>query len=75
MRDGAPAVAGGWLDGIEDFDRAFFGIPRREAEVMDPQQSLFLEAAWSALEQAGYAERDLSGRSVGVFVGAIRWLA
>jgi acyl transferase domain-containing protein len=70
MRDGALAVAGGWLEGIEEFDHAFFGIARREAEVMDPQQSLFLEAAWSALEQAGYAERDLSGRSVGVFVGA-----
>ncbi|GGC57490.1 hypothetical protein GCM10011504_39720 [Siccirubricoccus deserti] len=69
-RNGAPAIAGGWLEGIEDFDHAFFGIPRREAEVMDPQQSLFLEAAWSALEQAGYAERDMSGRSVGVFVGA-----
>ena len=70
MRNGVPAIAGGWLEGIEDFDHTFFGIPRREAEVMDPQQSLFLEAAWSALEQAGYAERALSGRSVGVFVGA-----
>ncbi|WP_156295823.1 SDR family NAD(P)-dependent oxidoreductase, partial [Methylobacterium aquaticum] len=65
-----PPVAGGWLDGIEQFDPAFFGITRREAEVMDPQQRLFLETAYAALEQAGYAERDLSGRSVGVYVGA-----
>ena len=64
------APAGGWLDDIHGFDHAFFGIARREAEVMDPQQALFLESAWSALEHAGYAEPDLAGRRVGVFVGA-----
>jgi acyl transferase domain-containing protein/thioesterase domain-containing protein/SAM-dependent methyltransferase len=69
-RAAGAAPAGGWLDDIHSFDHAFFGIPRREAEVMDPQQALFLEAAWSALEHAGYAERDLTGRRVGVFVGA-----
>ncbi|MGE0722831.1 MAG: SDR family NAD(P)-dependent oxidoreductase, partial [Alphaproteobacteria bacterium] len=64
------AIAGGWLDDIHGFDHAFFGIPRREAEVMDPQQALFLESAWAALEHAGQGERDLAGRRVGVFVGA-----
>ena len=69
-RWGEARYAGGWLDDISSFDHGFFGISRREAEVMDPQQLLFLEMAWSALENAAYAERDLSGRKVGVFVGA-----
>ena len=66
----SPHVSGGWLADIDGFDHAFFGMSAREAEVADPQQRLFLEAAWSALEHAGYAERDLGGRRVGVFVGA-----
>lgn len=69
-RWGEARYAGGWLEDISSFDHGFFGISRREAEVMDPQQLLFLEMAWSALENAAYAERDLSGRKVGVFVGA-----
>ena len=41
------------LDGVELFDAAFFGYTPREAEMMDPQQRLFLETAWEALEDAG----------------------
>ncbi len=36
---------------------------------MDPQQRLFLEEAWHALEDAGYAGRDLVETNCGVFVG------
>ena len=40
------------------FDASFWGIGRREAELMDPQQRLFLQCAWEALEDAGYAPRS-----------------
>jgi phthiocerol/phenolphthiocerol synthesis type-I polyketide synthase E len=47
-----PAVA--MPDGIDEFDAPFFGISHREAEILDPQHRLFLEACWTALEDAGY---------------------
>ena len=61
--------ARGTLDGVEMFDAEFFGITPRDAEVMDPQQRLFLECAWQACENAGYDPHAFSGR-VGVFGGA-----
>jgi acyl transferase domain-containing protein/acyl carrier protein len=59
----------GVLDEAEDFDASFFGMSPRESELTDPQQRVFLEAAWHAVEDAGYdAERiDVP---VGVFAGA-----
>lgn len=60
---------GTFLDGCEDFDAAFFGYSPREAQVIDPQQRLFLECAWEALEHAGYARAALP-ESVGVYGGA-----
>ncbi len=56
------------LDEAECFDAAFFGFTPREAELMDPQQRLFLELAYAAIEDAGYDCDRLSGR-VGVFGG------
>ena len=56
------------LDGVEEFDAAFFGATPREAELTDPQQRIFLECAWEALEQAGYLSDRETGR-VGVFAG------
>jgi acyl transferase domain-containing protein/acyl carrier protein len=56
--------AGGVLDGIDLFDAGFFGFNPREAESLDPQQRLFMECAWEAIEDAGYdPERgeDLTG--------------
>jgi phthiocerol/phenolphthiocerol synthesis type-I polyketide synthase E len=50
------------------FDAAFFGISPREAAVMDPQQRLFLENAWAALEDAGYDPQGCAGR-IGVYAG------
>ncbi|MBV9790075.1 MAG: SDR family oxidoreductase [Chloroflexi bacterium] len=57
------------LDNVEDFDAAFFGYTPREAELMDPQQRLFHECAWEAIEMAGYDTLRYKGL-VGVFAGA-----
>src|SRR5690349_2823879 len=61
--------AKGVLEGADLFDASFFGYNPREAEVLDLQQRVFLECAWSALEAAGYgSEKRPSG--IGVFAGA-----
>ncbi|HET9621306.1 MAG TPA: SDR family NAD(P)-dependent oxidoreductase [Kofleriaceae bacterium] len=63
VKRGAP------LDDVAMFDAAFFGFHAREAELMDPQFRLFLEAAWSALESSGYAVDDFAG-AIGLYAGA-----
>jgi len=60
--------AGSILDDIDLFDAPFFGISPREAESMDPQQRIFLECCWHALEDAGYDPGQYTG-SIGVFAG------
>lgn len=57
--------ARGILKGIEDFDASFFKINPYEAEVMDPQQRLFLETAHEALENAGYAPDSYAAEHAG----------
>ena len=59
----------GYMDNIAEFDPLFFAISPQEAQWMDPQQRLFLQQAWSALEDAGYNPRTLEGSSCAVFVG------
>ncbi|WP_277397938.1 non-ribosomal peptide synthetase/type I polyketide synthase [Paraburkholderia sp. Ac-20340] len=61
----------GLLDNVDQFDAAFFGYPPREALLMDPQQRLFLETGWQALEHAGYANASYAGR-IGVVGGVGR---
>lgn len=60
--------AHGVLDGAEYFDSAFFGISPRDADFLDPQHRIFLEASWSALEDAGYDPAKFPGQ-IGVFAG------
>jgi acyl transferase domain-containing protein/NADPH:quinone reductase-like Zn-dependent oxidoreductase/SAM-dependent methyltransferase len=61
--------AGGFLRSVDTFDPMFFGITRREAAGMDPQQRLFLETCWEALEHAGHAPDRLERSATGVYVG------
>ncbi len=69
---------GGFIKGVDEFDPRFFNISPREAESIDPQERLFLQHAWMAIEDAGYTrstlqiphENDLSGQ-VGVYAGVM----
>ena len=60
----------GALKDIDKFDPLFFNISPREAELMDPQQRLFLQESWKAIEDAGYTPADLWAQKCGVFIGA-----
>ncbi|MDE9556290.1 SDR family NAD(P)-dependent oxidoreductase [Xenorhabdus bovienii] len=69
---------GGFLHDVQAFDPLLFNIAPREAELMDPQERLFLQCAWQAIEDAGYtrdphqqaAAYRMSDR-VGVFAGVM----
>ncbi len=59
----------GWIDDIDMFDAGFFGISEKDAAVMDPQARIILEEAVHSVYDAGYGQKDLSGRKVGVYIG------
>lgn len=63
---------GGFIEDYDKFDPLFFGIAPAEAELMDPQERLFLQTSWSAFEDAGY-KRNLGYEAdkIGVFVGVM----
>ena len=56
------------LQDFDAFDAEFFGLSARDAAFLDPQQRVFLETAWAALESAGYGRSR--GASIGVWAGS-----
>jgi amino acid adenylation domain-containing protein len=70
---------GGFMNDIDKFDPLFFNISPREAELMDPQERLFLQTVWETMEDAGYTRESLraedmqSGiaRRIGVYAGVM----
>jgi len=71
----AQKYRGGFIDDVDKFDSLFFNISPREAEMLDPQERLFLEVTWEAIEDAGYYPEILAkedaARNIGVYVGAV----
>ena len=60
--------ARGVIADADKFDASFFGINTKLADLMDPQQRIFLEICWEALERAGSLPDRYKG-SIGVFAG------
>lgn len=58
------------MNDIDKFDYDYFKIAPSEAQMMDPRQRLFMQVGINALEDAGYGEPNISGKNVGIFVGA-----
>ncbi|GHG75403.1 non-ribosomal peptide synthetase/type I polyketide synthase [Comamonas sp. JC664] len=68
FRDPGYVRASAVMDGFDMFDAEFFSLTPREARALDPQQRVFLECAWEALEDAGYPPSEQKGL-VGVYAG------
>ncbi len=71
---------GGFITDVDKFDPLFFNISPREAKLMDPQERLFLQTVWEAVEDAGYTRTRLQevknpgatrGGHVGVYAGVM----
>jgi len=60
--------ARGVITDADKFDAGFFGINPRVAALMDPQQRVFMETAWGALEDAAYDPAQFDGL-IGVYAG------
>ncbi|MGK7229971.1 amino acid adenylation domain-containing protein [Streptomyces hygroscopicus] len=67
-------MQGGFLDDVDRFDPLLFGIAPKDADLMDPQERLFLEVVRETLEDAGYPRERLRrahDARVGVYVGSM----
>ena len=69
IRDPRFVPCGPTLAEIDSFDADFFGYSPREASMLDPQQRIFLECAWHALEDAGHCPTRFNGK-IAVFAGS-----
>ncbi|MEM1440745.1 MAG: amino acid adenylation domain-containing protein, partial [Verrucomicrobiota bacterium] len=59
----------GIVEGSDLFDAKHFGIPPRDAELLDPQHRLLLECAQETLENAGHDPDRFAGK-IGFFAGS-----
>jgi len=62
---------GGFLEDVDKFDPLFFNISPAEAEKLDPQQRLFLQEVWRALEDAGYSAENMNNMKCGIYAGVM----
>lgn len=62
-------IPAGYLEEIDKFDAEFFQILPAEAACMDPQQRLFMEVGYEAIEDAGYAGERIRNSALGIFTG------
>ena len=69
VKQGLSEARGGFLDEIDMFDLSFFRISPNEAMMLDPFQRVFLEVAYSAIEDAGYGGRKIANTRTGVYAG------
>jgi 3-oxoacyl-(acyl-carrier-protein) synthase/acyl carrier protein len=60
---------GSYLNDIEAFDYAYFGISPKEARLMNPSQRVFLQTVIRAIDDAGYGGTKIRNTNTGVFVG------
>lgn len=62
---------GGFINDVDKFDPLLFNISPKEAELIDPQERLFLETVWQTIEDAGYSKQKINVEQVGVYVGVM----
>jgi len=60
---------GGFAPGVENFDCQFFGVSPGEAELMDPQQRIFMQTVWAAVEDSGHRMSEFARTNMCLFVG------
>ncbi|RJE89656.1 polyketide synthase [Paenibacillus sp. 1011MAR3C5] len=72
-RDNIRYSYGGYLNRVDGFDYSFFNLSPKEASLMDPNQRLFLQAAWEAIEDAGYGGKRIMGSRTGIYLGFADW--
>ncbi|MFD1676435.1 beta-ketoacyl synthase N-terminal-like domain-containing protein [Alicyclobacillus fodiniaquatilis] len=70
LKEDTKFFKGSYLEEVDKFDYKYFGLTPKEAELMDPNQRLFLQTAWKALEDAGYGGEKLVGSKTGVYVSS-----
>ncbi|WP_309231647.1 type I polyketide synthase [Nocardia sp. SYP-A9097] len=68
---GNVSCRGAFIDGVADFDAAFFAVSPHEATAMDPQQRLLLTTVWEAVERAGIDPAALRGTATGIYAAAV----
>ncbi|XP_030762884.1 fatty acid synthase-like [Sitophilus oryzae] len=59
----------GKINGVENFDASFFGIPPRLANFIEPRHRIVFETVFEAMVDAGYNPKEFRGTNMGVFVG------
>lgn len=69
IRDKTNCQYGGFLSDIDKFDATFFQMSGKEAYMCDPQQRLFLQECYHAIEDAGYSPEELGDKKCGVYAG------